>query len=79
MLSPHPEVELLRSQLILKLRQHYRELCQQREGKFLLCSSYLSSQSYGTLVFFHLVRICLFPVVSCFCDGYILFDVVLRL
>ncbi|NXY51088.1 PCIF1 factor, partial [Ceuthmochares aereus] len=31
-LSPHPEVELLRSQLILKLRQHYRELCQQREG-----------------------------------------------
>ncbi|KAM4692293.1 LOW QUALITY PROTEIN: mRNA (2'-O-methyladenosine-N(6)-)-methyltransferase [Rhinophrynus dorsalis] len=31
-LSPHPEVELLRSQLVLKLRQHYRELCQQREG-----------------------------------------------
>uniref|UniRef100_F6XRK5 mRNA (2'-O-methyladenosine-N(6)-)-methyltransferase n=1 Tax=Monodelphis domestica TaxID=13616 RepID=F6XRK5_MONDO len=31
-LPPHPEVELLRSQLILKLRQHYRELCQQREG-----------------------------------------------
>ncbi|XP_033009815.1 mRNA (2'-O-methyladenosine-N(6)-)-methyltransferase [Lacerta agilis] len=31
-LSPHPEVELLRSQLMLKLRQHYRELCQQREG-----------------------------------------------
>ncbi|XP_029467589.1 mRNA (2'-O-methyladenosine-N(6)-)-methyltransferase [Rhinatrema bivittatum] len=31
-LAPHPEVELLRSQLILKLRQHYRELCQQREG-----------------------------------------------
>lgn len=31
-LTPHPEVELLRSQLILKLRQHYRELCQQREG-----------------------------------------------
>ncbi|CAM5152194.1 unnamed protein product [Eretmochelys imbricata] len=28
----HPEVELLRSQLMLKLRQHYRELCQQREG-----------------------------------------------
>lgn len=25
-------MELLRSQLILKLRQHYRELCQQREG-----------------------------------------------
>lgn len=38
MLSPHPEVELLRSQLILKLRQHYRELCQQREGEFLLGS-----------------------------------------
>uniref|UniRef100_A0A0B8RQT2 mRNA (2'-O-methyladenosine-N(6)-)-methyltransferase n=1 Tax=Philothamnus irregularis TaxID=1899461 RepID=A0A0B8RQT2_9SAUR len=32
MLTPHPEVELLRSQLMLKLRQHYRELCQQREG-----------------------------------------------
>nr|XP_033770394.1 mRNA (2'-O-methyladenosine-N(6)-)-methyltransferase [Geotrypetes seraphini]XP_033770395.1 mRNA (2'-O-methyladenosine-N(6)-)-methyltransferase [Geotrypetes seraphini] len=32
LLPPHPEVELLRSQLILKLRQHYRELCQQREG-----------------------------------------------
>ncbi|OCT62783.1 mRNA (2'-O-methyladenosine-N(6)-)-methyltransferase [Xenopus laevis] len=31
-LPPHPEVELLRSQLVLKLRQHYRELCQQREG-----------------------------------------------
>ena len=31
-LPPHPEVELLRSQLILKLRQHYQELCQQREG-----------------------------------------------
>lgn len=31
-LPPHPDVELLRSQLILKLRQHYRELCQQREG-----------------------------------------------
>jgi len=39
-LSPHPEVELLRSQLILKLRQHYRELCQQREGKLLLCSPF---------------------------------------
>lgn len=35
-LPPHPEVELLRSQLILKLRQHYRELCQQREGNCLL-------------------------------------------
>ncbi|KAE8575612.1 hypothetical protein XENTR_v10003888 [Xenopus tropicalis] len=31
-LPPYPEVELLRSQLVLKLRQHYRELCQQREG-----------------------------------------------
>ncbi|NP_001089204.1 phosphorylated CTD interacting factor 1 S homeolog [Xenopus laevis] len=31
-LPPHPEVELLRAQLVLKLRQHYRELCQQREG-----------------------------------------------
>uniref|UniRef100_A0A8C5R6I7 mRNA (2'-O-methyladenosine-N(6)-)-methyltransferase n=1 Tax=Leptobrachium leishanense TaxID=445787 RepID=A0A8C5R6I7_9ANUR len=31
-LPPHPEVELLRSQLVLKLRQHYKELCQQREG-----------------------------------------------
>ncbi|KAG8446529.1 hypothetical protein GDO86_014112 [Hymenochirus boettgeri] len=31
-LPPHTEVELLRSQLVLKLRQHYRELCQQREG-----------------------------------------------
>ncbi|XP_015271989.1 PREDICTED: phosphorylated CTD-interacting factor 1 [Gekko japonicus] len=31
-LPPHPEVELLRSQLMLKLRQHYQELCQQREG-----------------------------------------------
>ncbi|KAM3841513.1 mRNA (2'-O-methyladenosine-N(6)-)-methyltransferase isoform 2-T2 [Vipera latastei] len=31
-LPPHPDVELLRSQLVLKLRQHYRELCQQREG-----------------------------------------------
>nr|XP_060627566.1 mRNA (2'-O-methyladenosine-N(6)-)-methyltransferase [Anolis sagrei ordinatus] len=31
-LCPHPEVELLRSQLMLKLRTHYRELCQQREG-----------------------------------------------
>uniref|UniRef100_A0A4W3JB03 mRNA (2'-O-methyladenosine-N(6)-)-methyltransferase n=1 Tax=Callorhinchus milii TaxID=7868 RepID=A0A4W3JB03_CALMI len=31
-LSPHPEVELLRAQLTVKLRQHYQELCQQREG-----------------------------------------------
>lgn len=41
-LPPHPEVELLRSQLILKLRQHYRELCQQREGNCL--------RGLGTLV-----------------------------
>lgn len=42
-LPPHPEVELLRSQLILKLRQHYRELCQQREGNYLpALSSFVS-------------------------------------
>lgn len=40
-LPPHPEVELLRSQLILKLRQHYRELCQQREGEGSAASPWL--------------------------------------
>jgi hypothetical protein len=40
-LPPHPDVELLRSQLILKLRQHYRELCQQREGEGSAASSRL--------------------------------------
>lgn len=29
---PHPEVELLRAQLVMKLRQHYQELCHSREG-----------------------------------------------
>lgn len=32
LLPPHPDVEMLRSQLTIKLRQHYQELCQQREG-----------------------------------------------
>ncbi|XP_048464059.1 mRNA (2'-O-methyladenosine-N(6)-)-methyltransferase isoform X4 [Rhincodon typus] len=32
MLPPHPDVEILRAQLTVKLRQHYQELCQQREG-----------------------------------------------
>ncbi|KAK0131032.1 Phosphorylated CTD-interacting factor 1 [Merluccius polli] len=31
-LPPHPEVELQRAQLVTKLRQHYLELCLQREG-----------------------------------------------
>ncbi|XP_071192814.1 mRNA (2'-O-methyladenosine-N(6)-)-methyltransferase isoform X1 [Salvelinus alpinus] len=31
-LPPHPEMELLRAQLTTKLRQHYHELCYQREG-----------------------------------------------
>ncbi|XP_061899299.1 mRNA (2'-O-methyladenosine-N(6)-)-methyltransferase-like isoform X1 [Entelurus aequoreus] len=31
-LPPHPEVELQRAQLVTKLRQHYHELCHQREG-----------------------------------------------
>ncbi|KAM6981370.1 mRNA (2'-O-methyladenosine-N(6)-)-methyltransferase [Aplochiton taeniatus] len=31
-LPPHPEIELLRAQLVTKLRQHYQELCYQREG-----------------------------------------------
>ncbi|XP_068451051.1 mRNA (2'-O-methyladenosine-N(6)-)-methyltransferase [Clinocottus analis] len=31
-LPPHPEMELLRAQLVTKLRQHYHELCHQREG-----------------------------------------------
>ncbi|KAJ3602425.1 hypothetical protein NHX12_030180 [Muraenolepis orangiensis] len=31
-LPPHPEVELQRAQLVTKLRQHYLELCHQREG-----------------------------------------------
>lgn len=31
-LPPHPEVELQRAQLTTKLRQHYHELCYQREG-----------------------------------------------
>ncbi|XP_039632543.1 mRNA (2'-O-methyladenosine-N(6)-)-methyltransferase [Polypterus senegalus] len=31
-LPPHPEVELMRSQLMTKLRINYKELCQQREG-----------------------------------------------
>nr|XP_015220584.1 PREDICTED: phosphorylated CTD-interacting factor 1 isoform X1 [Lepisosteus oculatus]XP_015220585.1 PREDICTED: phosphorylated CTD-interacting factor 1 isoform X1 [Lepisosteus oculatus] len=31
-LPPHPEIELLRAQLTAKLRQHYHELCYQREG-----------------------------------------------
>ncbi|KAL4235084.1 mRNA (2'-O-methyladenosine-N(6)-)-methyltransferase [Mactra antiquata] len=29
---PHPDVEQLRSQLVVKLRQHYQELCHSREG-----------------------------------------------
>uniref|UniRef100_A0A674PN28 mRNA (2'-O-methyladenosine-N(6)-)-methyltransferase n=1 Tax=Takifugu rubripes TaxID=31033 RepID=A0A674PN28_TAKRU len=31
-LPPHPEIELQRAQLVTKLRQHYHELCLQREG-----------------------------------------------
>uniref|UniRef100_A0A8K9X5J1 mRNA (2'-O-methyladenosine-N(6)-)-methyltransferase n=1 Tax=Oncorhynchus mykiss TaxID=8022 RepID=A0A8K9X5J1_ONCMY len=31
-LPPHPEIELQRAQLTTKLRQHYQELCYQREG-----------------------------------------------
>uniref|UniRef100_A0A8C9VXC8 mRNA (2'-O-methyladenosine-N(6)-)-methyltransferase n=1 Tax=Scleropages formosus TaxID=113540 RepID=A0A8C9VXC8_SCLFO len=31
-LPPHPEIELQRAQLTTKLRQHYHELCNQREG-----------------------------------------------
>uniref|UniRef100_A0A8C2WNW3 mRNA (2'-O-methyladenosine-N(6)-)-methyltransferase n=1 Tax=Cyclopterus lumpus TaxID=8103 RepID=A0A8C2WNW3_CYCLU len=31
-LPPHPEIELQRAQLVTKLRQHYHELCHQREG-----------------------------------------------
>ncbi|KAM8867279.1 mRNA (2'-O-methyladenosine-N(6)-)-methyltransferase [Synchiropus picturatus] len=31
-LPPHPEIELQRAQLVTKLRQHYQELCHQREG-----------------------------------------------
>uniref|UniRef100_A0A8C1KPA4 mRNA (2'-O-methyladenosine-N(6)-)-methyltransferase n=1 Tax=Cyprinus carpio TaxID=7962 RepID=A0A8C1KPA4_CYPCA len=31
-LPPHPEIELQRAQLTTKLRQHYHELCSQREG-----------------------------------------------
>ncbi|XP_013410780.1 phosphorylated CTD-interacting factor 1-like, partial [Lingula anatina] len=31
-LPPHPEVEVLRAQLILKLRQQYQEMCHSREG-----------------------------------------------
>nr|XP_023652355.1 phosphorylated CTD-interacting factor 1 isoform X1 [Paramormyrops kingsleyae]XP_023652356.1 phosphorylated CTD-interacting factor 1 isoform X1 [Paramormyrops kingsleyae] len=31
-LPPHPEMELQRAQLTTKLRQHYHELCSQREG-----------------------------------------------
>lgn len=32
LLPPHPEIELQRAQLVTKLRQHYHELCLQREG-----------------------------------------------
>ncbi|KAM4613199.1 mRNA (2'-O-methyladenosine-N(6)-)-methyltransferase isoform 2-T4 [Polymixia lowei] len=32
LLPPHPEIELQRAQLVTKLRQHYQELCHQREG-----------------------------------------------
>lgn len=32
-LPPHPEIELQRAQLTTKLRQHYHELCYQREGR----------------------------------------------
>ncbi|XP_062402264.1 mRNA (2'-O-methyladenosine-N(6)-)-methyltransferase [Sardina pilchardus] len=31
-LPPHPEIEMQRAQLTTKLRQHYHELCSQREG-----------------------------------------------
>ncbi|XP_023181032.1 phosphorylated CTD-interacting factor 1 isoform X4 [Xiphophorus maculatus] len=31
-LPSHPEIELQRAQLVTKLRQHYHELCHQREG-----------------------------------------------
>ncbi|XP_045193105.1 mRNA (2'-O-methyladenosine-N(6)-)-methyltransferase-like [Mercenaria mercenaria] len=29
---PHPEIELMRAQMVHKLRQHYQELCHSREG-----------------------------------------------
>ena len=32
-LPPHPEVELLRSQLMDKLRKQYEDLCMSREGQ----------------------------------------------
>lgn len=35
-LPPHPEIELQRAQLVTKLRQHYHELCHQREGNSLV-------------------------------------------
>lgn len=65
-LSPHPEVELLRSQLILKLRQHYRELCQQREGEFLLGSPAMSSGACSAVL---LLLACLCPVLEMSAGG----------
>lgn len=32
---PHPEIEVLRAQLLIKLRTQYQELCHAREGMFL--------------------------------------------
>ncbi|KAL7833133.1 hypothetical protein SRHO_G00301510 [Serrasalmus rhombeus] len=36
-LPPHPEIELQRAQLTTKLRQHYHELCSQREESIRSC------------------------------------------
>ena len=33
-LPPHPEIEMQRATLTTKLRQHYHELCSQREGAY---------------------------------------------
>ena len=33
-LPPHPEIEILRAQLMAKLRTNYQEMCHSREGRF---------------------------------------------
>uniref|UniRef100_A0A673J195 Phosphorylated CTD-interacting factor 1-like n=1 Tax=Sinocyclocheilus rhinocerous TaxID=307959 RepID=A0A673J195_9TELE len=45
-LPPHPEIELQRAQLTTKLRQHYHELCSQREGMSTPLLSHLTECSH---------------------------------
>nr|XP_023838802.1 phosphorylated CTD-interacting factor 1-like [Salvelinus alpinus] len=46
-LPPHPEIELQRAQLTTKLRQHYQELCYQREDSNLSTMAKTREESFN--------------------------------